>query len=54
MAISSLYQFYRTYLATCKAKWFRWMSTQQRIALLQQATQWHLKDMSDDEYRHWF
>ncbi|WP_411561405.1 glucose uptake inhibitor SgrT [Pectobacterium sp. F1-1] len=27
--------------------------SQQRIALLQQATQWHLKEMSDDEYRHW-
>ncbi|MEH2921713.1 glucose uptake inhibitor SgrT [Samsonia erythrinae] len=53
MAISRLYQFYRTYLSTAKATWWRWMSPQQRIALLQLATQWHLQEMSDDEYRHW-
>ncbi|WP_327370516.1 glucose uptake inhibitor SgrT [Pectobacterium carotovorum] len=53
MAVSRLYRFYQTYLSTCKAKWLRWMSTQQRVALLQQATQWHLNDMSDEEYRHW-
>ncbi|MEH0832091.1 glucose uptake inhibitor SgrT [Pectobacterium cacticida] len=53
MAISRLYRFYQTYLLTCKAKWLRWMPAQQRVALLQQATQWHLNDMSDEAYRHW-
>ncbi|MCV9878385.1 glucose uptake inhibitor SgrT [Brenneria izbisi] len=53
MAISRLYPFYRVYLSACRAKWLRWMSAQQRLALLQQATQWHIEDMSEEEYRHW-
>ncbi|PWC21775.1 glucose uptake inhibitor SgrT [Brenneria roseae subsp. roseae] len=53
MAISPLYRFYRVYLSTCKAKWLRWMSAHQRVALLQQATQWQIGEMSEEEYRHW-
>ncbi|MFC3396686.1 glucose uptake inhibitor SgrT [Brenneria rubrifaciens] len=53
MAISQLYRFYQTYLLTCNAKWLRWMSAEQRMALLQQATQWRIEAMSEEEYRHW-
>ncbi|QTF07097.1 glucose uptake inhibitor SgrT [Brenneria izadpanahii] len=53
MKVSSLYRFYQTYLSTTKAKWLRGVSARQRIELLQQATQWQIEDMSEEEYRHW-
>ncbi|WP_121572736.1 glucose uptake inhibitor SgrT [Brenneria alni] len=53
MTISTLYRFYQLYLSTCKAKWLCWLSAQQRIVLLQQATQWHIGEMSEEDYRHW-
>lgn len=53
MAISRLHQFYRHYFLGCSSRWLRWMSAQQKLALLQQATQWHTAEMSEEEYRHW-
>lgn len=53
MKISSLYRFYQTYLATSNAKWLSGISVQQRIALLQQATQWQIEEMPEETYRHW-
>ncbi|WP_252318216.1 MULTISPECIES: glucose uptake inhibitor SgrT [Symbiopectobacterium] len=29
------------------------ISAQQKLALLQQVTQWHTDAMSEEEYRHW-
>ncbi|MCG8707508.1 glucose uptake inhibitor SgrT [Brenneria sp. 4F2] len=53
MKVSSLYRFYQTYLAASKANWLSGISAQQRIELLQQATQWQIDDMSEEDYRHW-
>lgn len=47
------YQFYLHYLLRCSSRWFAWVSPEHRLALLQQVTQWHTHEMSEDEYRHW-
>ncbi|AUG99415.1 glucose uptake inhibitor SgrT [Pectobacteriaceae bacterium CE70] len=48
-----LYSFYQHYFSTCKAKWCGWLSVQQRMDLLQQATQWKIETLSEEEYRRW-
>ncbi|MDX5628953.1 MULTISPECIES: glucose uptake inhibitor SgrT [unclassified Brenneria] len=53
MKVSSLYRFYQAYLAAGKSKWLSGISAQQRLALLQQATQWQIEEMPEDAYRHW-
>lgn len=53
MAISQRYAFYRDYFMACRATWLRWISVQQRMALLQQVTQWQIESLSEEEYRRW-
>lgn len=53
MKVSSLYRFYQTYLAAGQSKWLSGISVQQRLALLQQATQWQTEEMPEEAYRHW-
>ncbi|MFE8117783.1 glucose uptake inhibitor SgrT [Brenneria goodwinii] len=53
MKVSSLYRFYQAYLAAGQSKWLSGISVQQRVELLQQATQWQIENMSEEAYRHW-
>ena len=53
MAISRLNQFYRDYFLRCPGCWPRRISAQQKLALLQQVTQWHIDTMSEEAYRRW-
>ncbi len=53
MAISRLNEIYRHYFLSCSSRWLTWLSAEQKLALLQQATQWHIGEMSPEEYRHW-
>lgn len=53
MAISRRYRFYRRYFSQSPSRWLRWLGVQQRMALLQQVTQWRTVEMSEEEYRHW-
>ncbi|MGL9734794.1 MAG: glucose uptake inhibitor SgrT [Symbiopectobacterium sp.] len=53
MATSWLNQFYRHYFLHCPGCWLRRISSQQKLVLLQQVTQWHTDAMSEEEYRQW-